>query len=193
MFTGIIEEVGYTAKAHDGTLVVKASTVLPGSQLGDSVSVNGACLTVTDIDSSGFAVDVVPETLRRTNLGGLLDGSPVNLERSLKFGGRVGGHLVQGHVDGVATLETSQPEGEALMARFAIPQELSRYVAEKGFIAVEGVSLTIIKTGVDWFTVTLVPFTRQHTNLGTKKPGETFNIEVDILAKYTERLMATRS
>ena len=135
----------------------------------------------------------MPETLRRTNLGSLVAGSPINLERSLTFGGRVGGHLVQGHVDGVATLETSQPEGDALMARFAIPQELSRYVAEKGFIAVEGVSLTVIKAAADWFTVTLVPFTRQHTNLGTKEPGEQFNIEVDILAKYTERLIATRS
>ena len=166
--------------------------MLEGSKLGDSIAVNGACLTATRLEPDGFAVDLAPETLRRTNLGALTAGAAVNLERSLAFGGRVGGHLVQGHVDGVATIERITPEGNASIVRFQLPGKLARYVTEKGFIAVEGVSLTVVGAGDDWFSVTLIPFTGEHTNLGAKAAGDTVNIEVDILAKYVERLTDAR-
>ena len=193
MFTGIVEEVGHAAGAPNGELFIRAATVLEGTKLGDSIAVNGTCLTVTRLEPDGFAVDVVPETLRRTDLGALSPGSAVNLERSLEFGGRVGGHLVQGHVDAVATLESVTPDGDAIIVRFRIPRELARYVTEKGFVAVEGISLTVVGAGDDWFSVTLIPFTRTHTNLGSKGPGDPMNIEVDILAKYVERLTTARS
>ncbi len=192
MFTGIVEEVGRAASAPNGELFIHAATVLEGTKLGDSIAVNGACLTVTRLGLDGFAVDLAPETLRRTNLGALTGGAAVNLERSLEFGGRVGGHLVQGHVDGVATIERITPEGNASIVRFQLPGKLARYVTEKGFIAVEGVSLTVVGAGDDWFSVTLIPFTGEHTNLGTKTPGDPVNIEVDILAKYVERLTDAR-
>ena len=192
MFTGIVEEVGRAASAPNGELFVHAAAVLEGTKLGDSIAVNGACLTVTRLEPDGFAVDLAPETMRRTNLGALTAGTAVNLERSLEFGGRVGGHLVQGHVDGVATIERITPEGNASIVRFQLPGKLARYVTEKGFIAVEGVSLTVVGAGDDWFSVTLIPFTGEHTNLGAKTPGDPVNIEVDILAKYVERLTDAR-
>ena len=192
MFTGIVEEVGRAASAPNGELFIHAAAVLEGTKLGDSIAVNGACLTVTRLEPNGFTVDLAPETLRRTNLGALTAGAAVNLERSLAFGGRVGGHLVQGHVDGVATIERITPEGNASMVRFQLPGKLARYVTEKGFIAVEGVSLTVVGAGDDWFSVTLIPFTGEHTNLGAKAAGDTVNIEVDILAKYVERLTDAR-
>ena len=192
MFTGIVEEVGRAASAPNGDLFIHAAAVLEGTKLGDSIAVNGACLTVTRLGPDGFAVDLAPETLRRTNLGALTAGAAVNLERSLEFGGRVGGHLVQGHVDGVAHIERITPEGNASIVRFQLPGKLARYVTEKGFIAVEGVSLTVVGAGDDWFSVTLIPFTGEHTNLGAKTPGDPVNIEVDILAKYVERLTDAR-
>ena len=192
MFTGIVEEVGRAASAPNGELFIHAAAVLEGTKLGDSIAVNGACLTATRLEPDGFAVDLAPETLRRTNLGALTAGAAVNLERSLEFGGRVGGHLVQGHVDGVATIERITPEGNASMVRFQLPGKLARYVTEKGFIAVEGVSLTVVGAGDDWFSVTLIPFTGEHTNLGAKAAGDPVNIEVDILAKYVERLTDAR-
>ena len=192
MFTGIVEEVGRAASAPNGELFIHAAAVLEGTKLGDSIAVNGACLTVTRLEPDGFAVDLAPETLRRTNLGALTAGAAVNLERSLAFGGRVGGHLVQGHVDGVATIERITPEGNASIVRFQLPGKLARYVTEKGFIAVEGVSLTVVGAGDDWFSVTLIPFTAEHTNLGAKAAGDTVNIEADILAKYVERLTDAR-
>ena len=192
MFTGIVEEVGRAASAPNGELFIHAAAVLEGTKLGDSIAVNGACLTATRLEPDGFAVDLAPETLRRTNLGALTAGAAVNLERSLTFGGRVGGHLVQGHVDGVATIERITPEGNASMVRFQLPGKLARYVTEKGFIAIEGVSLTVVGAGDDWFSVTLIPFTGEHTNLGAKTAGDTVNIEVDILAKYVERLTDAR-
>ena len=192
MFTGIVEEVGRAASAPNGELFIHAAAVLEGTKLGDSIAVNGACLTATRLEPDGFAADLAPETLRRTNLGALTAGAAVNLERSLEFGGRVGGHLVQGHVDGVATIERITPEGNASIVRFQLPGKLARYVTEKGFIAVEGVSLTVVGAGDDWFSVTLIPFTGEHTNLGAKAAGDTVNIEVDILAKYVERLTDAR-
>lgn len=192
MFTGIVEEVGRAAGAPEGELFVNAAAVLEGTKLGDSIAVNGACLTVTRLEPEGFAVDLAPETLRRTNLGALTGGAAVNLERSLAFGGRVGGHLVQGHVDGVAAIDSIEPEGNASMVRFRLPENLARYVTEKGFIAVDGVSLTVVGAGDDWFSITLIPFTAEHTNLGGKGAGDPVNIEVDILAKYVERLADAR-
>ena len=192
MFTGIVEEVGRAGGAPNGELFIQAATVLQGTKLGDSIAVNGACLTATRLETDGFAVDLAPETLRRTNLGALTDGSAVNLERSLAFGGRVGGHLVQGHVDGVAAIESITPEGNASMVRFRLPGELARYVTEKGFIAIDGISLTVVEAGDDWFSITLIPFTAEHTNLGAKVVDDLVNIEVDILAKYVERLTDAR-
>ncbi len=192
MFTGIVEEVGRAGGAPEGELFIKAAVVLEETKLGDSIAVNGTCLTVTRLETDGFAVDLAPETLRRTNLGTLTAGAAVNLERSLAFGGRVGGHLVQGHVDGVAAIESIEPEGNASMVRFRLPDKLARYVTEKGFIAVDGVSLTVVGAGDDWFSITLIPFTAEHTNLGAKAAGDPVNIEVDILAKYVERLAEAR-
>ena len=188
MFTGIVEEVGSVRAAGDGKLVVGASEVLSDVKVGDSISVNGACLTVTTHDESAFSVDVVPETLRRTNLGELEAGSPVNLERSMPADGRFGGHMVQGHIDGTATIRSIDSEGEAQMVVFDAPAVVMRYVVEKGFIAVDGASLTIVNCDNFSFSVTIIPHTRENTVFKSKKVGDSVNLEVDIMAKYVERL-----
>ncbi|MDY6906649.1 MAG: riboflavin synthase [Chloroflexota bacterium] len=188
MFTGIIEEVGTVTTAPQGRLAVAARRVLDGSVPGDSIAVNGACLTVVDISQGGFAVDVMPETLRRTNLGLLRPGDGVNLERALAVGGRMGGHFVQGHVDGTGRVMSVSPEGEALVARFEAPPEVMGYVVSKGFIAVDGVSLTVVECSSHYFTVSLVGYTLGNTTLGGKRAGDVVNLEVDIIAKYVERL-----
>ena len=194
MFTGIVEEVGSVKSAGDGRLVIGASEVLSDVKVGDSISVNGACLTVTTHDDSSFSVDVVPETLRRTNLGELEAGSAVNLERSMPAYGRFGGHMVQGHVDGTATISSIRGEGDALMVVFDAPISLMRYVVEKGFIAVDGASLTIVNCDNFSFSVTIIPHTRENTVFKHKKVGDSVNLEVDIMAKYIERLaMAGRA
>ena len=194
MFTGIVEEVGSVRSAGDGRLVIGASEVLSDVKVGDSISVNGACLTVTTHDDSSFSVDVVPETLRRTNLGELEAGSAVNLERSMPAYGRFGGHMVQGHVDGTATISSIRGEGDALMVVFDAPISLMRYVVEKGFIAVDGASLTIVNCDNFSFSVTIIPHTRENTVFKHKKVGDSVNLEVDIMAKYIERLaMAGRA
>lgn len=188
MFSGIVEELGHLRSFQDGVLQISAKKVLKGTKLGDSIAVNGACLTVTKLTARDFCVNVVPETLRRTNLGQLAVGSPVNLERAMAYGDRVGGHLVQGHVDGTAPITSIKPDGDAVMLRFRLPARLARYVVEKGFITVDGASLTVVGCGPTWFTVTLIPFTRAHTVLGSKSVGDQVNLEVDMLAKYAERL-----
>ena len=188
MFTGIVEEVGSVRAAGDGKLVVEASEVLSDVKVGDSISVNGACLTVTTHDESTFSVDVVPETLRRTNLGELEVGSPVNLERSMPADGRFGGHMVQGHIDGTATIRSIDSEGDAQMVVFDAPAVVMRYVVEKGFIAVDGASLTIVNCDNFSFSVTIIPHTRENTVFKSKKVGDSVNLEVDIMAKYVERL-----
>ena len=188
MFTGIVEEVGSVRAAGDGKLVVEASEVLSDVKVGDSISVNGACLTVTTHDESTFSVDVVPETLRRTNLGELEAGSPVNLERSMPADGRFGGHMVQGHIDGTATIRSIDSEGDAQMVVFDAPAVVMRYVVEKGFIAVDGASLTIVNCDNFSFSVTIIPHTRENTVFKSKKVGDSVNLEVDIMAKYVERL-----
>ena len=192
MFTGIIEEVGTVKSITSGKLTVSASVVLEGTRLGDSLAVNGACLTVTALDSTSFSVDVMPETLRRTNLGRLPPGSKVTLERALMVGGRVGGHLVQGHVDATGKVVSLVPEGGAILARFAAPPEVLRYVAEKGFIAVDGVSLTVVGCDKTSFSVSLVGFTLKNTILGSRKAGDQVNLEVDIMAKYVEKFKEGR-
>ena len=190
MFTGIVEEVGKVAAAGEGRLIVHARTALDGTAVGDSVSVNGACLTVTNIRDDQVAFDLMPETLRRTNLGEVGPGSAVNLERSLAFNGRIGGHLVQGHVDGTGRVLAMEPDADAVVVRFSAPPEVLRYVVEKGFIAVDGVSLTVVGVDEESFSVSLVRFTLEHTVFGAMEPGYEVNLEIDILAKYTERLLA---
>lgn len=188
MFTGIIEEVGIIGSIRPGWLTVSAKKVLEGTKLGDSIAVNGVCLTVISLDDGSFSVEVMPETLRRTNLGSLRSEDWVNLERALAVGGRFGGHFVQGHVDGVGQVLSLTPENEALLVRFKAPAELMRYVVERGFIAVDGVSLTIVERGLTSFSVSLVAYTRLNTTLGRRRESELVNLEVDILAKYLESL-----
>jgi riboflavin synthase len=191
MFTGIVEEMGTVVSSGDGHLSVAASKVMESLKLGDSVTVNGACLTATVIREDGFTVDVVPETLRRTNLGELVDGAAVNLERGALVGGRLDGHIVQGHVDGTGVVAAVTEEAEALMVAVDAPPEIMRYIVKKGFVAVDGTSLTVVDCSEDRFTFTVIPHTREHTVIGSRNPGDRVNIEVDILAKYVERLTAT--
>lgn len=196
MFSGIVEEVG-TVRAlrrqgASAVLTVAAQRVLTGTRVGDSLAVNGACLTVTALDADGFTVDLAPETLRRTNLGDLRPGSPVNLERALAVGDRLGGHFVQGHVDGVGRVAVLLPQGDACLARFQAPPAVMRYVVPKGFIAVDGVSLTVVERDDSSFTVSLVPHTLANTILGRYRVGDRVNLEVDIIGKYVERFMMDR-
>lgn len=188
MFTGIIEEVGTIKSLQSGRLTISASDTLKGTKPGDSIAVNGACLTVTTISGKTFSIDIMPETLRRTNLGALRPGDGVNLERALAADGRFGGHFVQGHIDGTGRVSSMTSEAEALLMKIAAPSDIVRYAVEKGFIAVDGVSLTVTHYDADSFTVSLVAFTQQHTTLGRKKPGDTVNLEVDVIAKYVEKL-----
>ena len=188
MFTGIVEEVGTVVKSGDGRLSVAASKVMESLKVGDSVTVNGACLTATAVSDSGFTVDVVPETLRRTNLGELAAEGPVNLERGALVGGRLDGHIVQGHVDDTGVVAAVTEEGEALMVAVDAPPDVMRYIVEKGFVAVDGTSLTVVDCSETRFTFTVIPHTRQNTVMGSRSPGDRVNIEVDILAKYVERL-----
>jgi len=188
VFTGIVEELGTVGSIKNGVLVVYASLVLEDLDVKDSICVNGACLTVTELTGTGFQVDVVPETLRRTNLGALTSGSKVNLERSLQMGGRLGGHIVQGHVDGTGEISSIAEDGDAYLYSFSVSPELSRYIVQKGFICVDGISLTVVDCADDEFTVTLIPYTREHTVLGTKSEGNKVNLEADIMAKYIEKL-----
>jgi riboflavin synthase len=188
MFTGIVEEVGTVKSAGDCRLAVAARKVLDDTELGDSVAVNGVCLTIVEMASDSFSVDVMPETLRRTNLGSLKAGDRVNLERPLAVGGRFGGHFVQGHIDGTGRVVSVTPERDAILLRFEAPPEIMRYIVEKGFIAVDGVSLTVVECSSTAFGVSLVAYTQRNSTLGGKKPGDVVNLEVDIIAKYVERL-----
>ena len=188
MFTGIVEEVGIVRSFQPGRLTISAAEVLKGTKLGDSIAVDGACLTVANIGDNSFSVDIMLETLRRTNLGALLPGQGVNLERSLAADGRFGGHFVQGHVDGTGKIISMVPEGEALLMEVAAPPDIMRYLVEKGYIAVDGISLTIIRCDATSFAVSLVAYTQKHTTLGGKRVGEVVNLEVDIMAKYVERM-----
>ena len=188
MFTGIVEEIGRVQSMAPNRLVLTARRVLEGTRSGDSIAVNGVCLTVTRMDAGSFSVEIMPETLRRTSMGNLRPGDPVNLERALRVGDRLGGHFVQGHVDGIGRILALTPEQEALLMRVSAPAGIMRYVVEKGFIAVDGVSLTVIARDAGSFTVSLVGYTREHTNLGMKRTGDPVNLEADIIAKYVEQL-----
>lgn len=197
MFTGIVEEMGQVRSIErgdaspDGRLVVQGPGVVEGVRLGDSIAVDGVCLTVTAVDGESFSVDVMPETWRRTALGALVVGARVNLERAVRVDGRLDGHIVQGHVDGVAVLTSREPGPRWDDLVFAFPVELARYVAVKGSIAVAGVSLTVTGVGPDWFGVSLIPTTLRATTLGALAPGDRVNVEVDVVAKYVERLGAS--
>ncbi len=192
MFTGIVQEVGRAKENGGSSLTIEAAASLDGLKLGDSIAVNGTCLTVTSLDEGSFSVDTMPETLRRTNLGLLTPGAPVNLEQALTLSTPLGGHITQGHVDATGSLVSTDPEGDALMMRFEAPPQVMKYVVEKGFIAVDGISLTVVEWDESSFTVSVVRYTQDNTNLGVRKPGDVVNLEVDILAKYAEKLLAAR-
>ena len=193
MFTGIVEEIGEIVSAQANRLVIAASNVLAGTKPGDSMSVNGVCLTITDLNSSSFSVDTMPETLERSNLGRLRPGDRVNLERALELGGRLGGHLVQGHIDDTGRVISVTREGEAVLIRVAASPEVTRFTVTKGFIAVDGISLTIVDKDSGSFRVSVVEYTRQHTTLGDQQIGDLVNLEVDIIAKYVAELGQPRS
>ena len=188
MFTGIVEEIGTVRETSRDRLAFEAREVLDGTRTGDSIAVNGVCLSVVSLENHGFAVNVMPETLRHTNLGGLQYGDPVNLERALLLGGRLGGHLVLGHVDDTGELVDVVSEETARIVRISAPDRLMPYIVNRGFIAVDGVSLTIANLDDVSFVVSLVTYTREGTTLGRKRPGDIVNLEVDILAKYVENL-----
>jgi len=193
MFTGLVEEIGEVLSlkmsGSEGRLRIGASKVLEGLGLGHSIAVNGACLTVAELGPSSFTASLMPETLHRTNLGRLRPRSPVNLERALALGGRLGGHLVQGHIDGLGQVRSMIPEGEALVVTISAPPEIMRYVVPQGFIAVDGVSLTVVERDEASFTVSLVAYTQEHITLPRQGIGYMVNLEVDILAKYVESLL----
>ena len=189
MFTGIVEEVGSVTSVESSRLAFAASTVLDKkTKIGDSIAVNGVCLTVTSLTPYSFTVEVMPETLKRTNLGSLRSGDKVNMERAMPVGGRFGGHFVQGHIDGTGRVGAVAPEGNALIVRFDAPKEIMRYIVEKGSIAVDGVSLTVVECNPTSFSVSLVGITQSETTLGGRKVGDIVNLEVDILAKYVDKL-----
>lgn len=194
MFTGIIEEIGRVAElrllAGGAIIAVNCRRVLDGLHIGDSVAVNGVCLTVVEKGVDLFRADVSRESLERSNLGGLKRGSEVNLERALSLGSRLGGHIVQGHVDGVGNLKTVGREGEWRVYTFSMPASIADYVVEKGSIAVDGVSLTVNRVTESGFSVSVIPHTAKITTLGDRKPGDTVNLEADIIGKYVERLLS---
>jgi riboflavin synthase len=193
VFTGIIEELGeVTAVERTGDsarLRLRGPLVTEGAAHGDSIAVNGVCLTVVDSGDGEFTADVMAETLDRSGLGALVPGSRVNLERPMALGGRLGGHLVQGHVDGTGTVLERTPGDRWEIVAISLPAHLARYVVEKGSITVDGVSLTVVEAADDRFTVSLIPTTLALTTLGLKRPGDPVNLEVDVLAKYVERLL----
>ncbi len=194
MFTGIVEEVGQVVEVRDlgqaCRLAVRGPVVTADVVAGSSIAVNGVCLTVVSSADGAFWADVMAETLHRSSLGRLAAGSPVNLERAVPVGGRLGGHVVQGHVDGTGELLDLRAEPHWSVLRISLPTALRRYVVEKGSVTVEGVSLTVSALGPDWFEVSLIPTTLGATTLGTSRPGDLVNLEVDILAKYVESLLA---
>lgn len=196
MFTGIIETTGrverVTSQGGGARLTLAADRVLPRLALGESIAVNGACLTVTSGSGRRFTVDVSPETLRRTTIGALARGARVNLERALRVGDRLGGHIVQGHVDGVGKLDAITPDGDWVLYRFRAPKPIWPYLVEKGSIAVEGVSLTVFRCQDGRFQVALIPHTLRQTTLADRVPGNRVNLEADVLLKHIEALLRAR-
>ena len=190
MFTGIIEEVGAVAKLDTPRLTVRARKVMEGLKLGDSIAVSGACLTVVAHSEGQFSVGLSPETLRRTSLGKLAPGEGVNLERPVAVGDRLGGHVVQGHADATGRITSRKLDGDCVILRISGPKRLMPYIVEKGFVAIDGVSLTVVNKGTSTFTLSVVPCTLNNTNLKEKSAGDRVNLEVDVLAKYVESLLA---
>ncbi|MDO5730203.1 riboflavin synthase [Corynebacterium sphenisci] len=193
MFTGIVEEIGRVRAVRDLgdalILDIACRRVVADAAPGDSIAVAGVCLTVTEPRPDGFTADVMRESLDRTGLGALAPGDPVNLERAVAAGGRLGGHIMQGHVDGVGEVLSRTPAEHWEVVRISLPGRLARYVVEKGSIAVDGVSLTVSRVGAGWFEVSLIPTTLAETTLGARPAGATVNLEVDVLAKYVERML----
>jgi riboflavin synthase len=195
VFTGLVQDLGRIVSADrngDGARVTVETSLAEELSEGDSVAVNGVCLTATDIGEGSFVADVMNETLSRTSLANVEPGTGVNLELPLRPSDRLGGHVVQGHVDGLATIAEVHDDGFARRVRFDLDPQLLRYVVEKGSIALDGVSLTVIEIGDSWFTVSLIPESLERTNLGAAGPGTNVNVEVDVLAKYVERLISSR-
>ncbi|MFG2487504.1 MULTISPECIES: riboflavin synthase [Streptomyces] len=194
MFTGIVEELGEVTAVEQleeaSRFRLRGPLVTEDAKHGDSIAVNGVCLTVVETAAGEFTADVMQETLNRSSLGALTAGSRVNLERPMALGGRLGGHLVQGHVDGTGEIISRTPSEHWEIVKVALPKNLSRYVVEKGSITVDGVSLTVVEAAADWFTISLIPTTLALTTLGIKQSGDPVNLEVDVLAKYVERLLA---
>ena len=190
MFTGIVEEVGTVTGLEGQRLTIAASKVLEDVKLGDSIAVNGACLTVVDFESSHFTVELAPDALKRTSLGSWVAGQQVNLERPLAVSDRLGGHIVQGHVDATGRITSSRTEGNSQILRIRYPNRLRVYIVEKGFITVDGISLTVVQKGTSSFTLSVIPYTLENTNLQDKGPGDRVNLEADIVAKYVESMLA---
>lgn len=197
MFTGIVEELGEVTAVENlgdaSRFRLRGPVVTEGARRGDSIAANGVCLTVVDTGNGEFTADVMAETLNRSSLGALDVGSRVNLERPMALGGRLGGHLVQGHVDGTGSIVQRKPSENWEVVKVSLPADLARYVVEKGSITVDGVSLTVVEAGSAHFTISLIPTTLALTTLGIKQPGDPVNLEVDVLAKYVERLLGAGS
>lgn len=189
MFTGIIEETGKIVSVGAGRIAVQAKKVLQGTQIGDSIAVNGVCLTVTTMTSSEFTADVMPETLSRTNLGSLGKGNSVNLERAMAADGRFGGHIVSGHIDGTGTVSKLEKDGNAVWVYIAAPSSILNLIIEKGSIAIDGISLTVAKVNAVEFAVSVIPHTGEETTLLGKKAGDVVNLENDVIGKYVQKLM----
>lgn len=193
MFTGIVEELGSIRSVrrgqHSSVLSIAAKDILSDLKIGDSVAVNGVCLTATTVDSGGFTADVMHETLNRSSLGSLTVGSHVNLERAMAANGRFGGHIVSGHIDGTGTITALSKDDNAVWYTISASQELLRYIVEKGSIAIDGISLTVAEVGESWFSISAIPHTVAVTTLGEKRPGDTVNLENDVIGKYVEKLL----
>ncbi len=196
MFTGIVEELGTVDSIRSGSrsmvLAIKAREVLSGCKIGDSIAVNGVCLTVTTFSPSGFTADVMPETMNRSALGQLKPGDRVNLERTMRAGGRFGGHIVQGHIDGVGKIKSMLKDDNAVRVTIEAPPEVMRYIVQKGSVAVDGISLTVATTGEKEFSVSLIPHTVSITTMGRHQPGGLVNLEADIVGKYVESFLDRR-
>lgn len=193
MFTGIIEEVGTIKSMGGGSLRVNAKLVVSDVHIGDSIAVNGICLTVTSFDKNGFTADVMPETIRRTSLSELGIGSPVNLERALTLQSRLGGHIVSGHIDGTGEIISLKDEGNAILMKIGAGEDIVSHIVEKGSVALDGISLTVASVSDSDFTVSLIPHTRQVTNLSSKGIGSIINIENDVVGKYVEKFVSRQN
>lgn len=193
MFTGIVEELGSIRSVrrgqHSSVLSIAAKDILSDLKIGDSVAVNGVCLTATTVDGSGFTADVMHETLNRSSLGSLTVGRHVNLERAMAANGRFGGHIVSGHIDGTGTITALRKDDNAVWYTISASQELLRYIVEKGSIAIDGISLTVAEVGESWFSISAIPHTVAITTLGEERPGDTVNLENDVIGKYVEKLL----